>query len=397
MSESSSTAAWVCSAFPEHTFAGPARSPFCPACRAKGLLNLLKPVASANPVSVNIDNADALKVVKLNIPVDIDCSVADNAHVTGKLVCLLDNVKKTELLAAPWRFRLVFTEPGQHTIEVQALDKSSKQVASVKLTVLVEEVLNEIAMSVILMDASSSMGNAPFDEYDVSGIRLVATTAAFGIFDLERMQNNPNAFVAIFKFSDDVKLVLLDSIDKIIARFNRDVDQFTEFLYEELDAMKQGTNINKALSHAYGFVKDFCNNTSADFPLPRYKIMKQQVVKNDMSTLTIPNIRVLMYTDGKQFDKSGGRKLLPNPFKEQPLPGIEHDILIGAFFGPGEDDGSKELQQILSNCPMHDHPQFFLFDEPGKMNDLRYLFKMASGASGFCPVCLQKQQSQAGK
>ena len=99
----------------------------------------------------------------------------------------------------------------------------------------------------------------------------------------------------------------------------------------------------------------------------------------------------MIYTDGMQYDAQGNRELLPNPFKINPLPMLNHDIVIGAFFGQPSDNGCHELQSILSNCPIHNSLQFFLFDKPANIGDLKYLFRMASGASGFCPRCLEKQ------
>jgi hypothetical protein len=92
-----------------------------------------------------------------------------------------------------------------------------------------------------------------------------------------------------------------------------------------------------------------------------------------------------------QFDASGGRILRPNPFMQHPFEGLNHDIVIGAFFGEEEDEGCKELQGLLSRCPIHDELQFFLFDKPARIGNLKYLFRMASGASGFCPKCLEKE------
>jgi hypothetical protein len=73
------------------------------------------------------------------------------------------------------------------------------------------------------------------------------------------------------------------------------------------------------------------------------------------------------------------------------VPLLNHDILIGAYFGQESDQGCAELKTLLSNCPIHNSPQFFLFDKPSNIGNLKYLFRMASGASGFCPKCLEKQ------
>jgi len=125
-------------------------------------------------------------------------------------------------------------------------------------------------------------------------------------------------------------------------------------------------------------------------PIKNYTPMKQIILKHDsVESVAIPNIRVLIYTDGQQFDAQENRTLKPNPFKEHPIPGLNHDILIGAYFGNEDDPGCKELKGLVSNCPRHDYPQFFLFDNPKQMSNLKSLFRMASGASGFCPKCLE--------
>jgi hypothetical protein len=72
-----------------------------------------------------------------------------------------------------------------------------------------------------------------------------------------------------------------------------------------------------------------------------------------------------------------------NPFKNEDV-----DILMGCYFGPGEEEGCRALKEIVSKCPKHDFEQFFLINDPRRIQTLRKLFRMASGASGFCPLCL---------
>ena len=64
---------------------------------------------------------------------------------------------------------------------------------------------------------------------------------------------------------------------------------------------------------------------------------------------------------------------------------------MGAFFGKADDDGCAELRGILSPCPIHGFEQFFLLDQPTKVATLSKIFRMASGASGFCPRCIPKE------
>ena len=251
--------------------------------------------------------------------------------------------------------------------------------------------LREVGLCVLMMDASSSMTDPAFMGSPLTRMRLVSNSAASGIFDLERMQNNPNAYVAGFKFDDRVEMMFMDTVANLIQRFG-DVKTFANFLYDELFKMQQGTDINKALREAYAFVSKFLKKELTGLSFTDYQPMLQRIFKfNSIDTVSIANVRVMIYTDGMQYDAQGNRELLPNPFKINPLPRLNHDIVIGAFFGQPSDNGCHELQSILSNCPIHNSLQFFLFDKPANIGDLKYLFRMASGASGFCPRCLEKQ------
>lgn len=253
----------------------------------------------------------------------------------------------------------------------------------------------EVGLCVILMDASSSMTDPAFKGSPLTRMRLVATNAASGIFDLERMQNNPNAFVAAFKFDDRVELMFVDTISNLLARYDKDVRKFANYIYDELFKMQQGTDINQALHHAHEFIDKFVKKQLPGLPLKNYTPMKQRILKHDsVESVSIPNIRVLIYTDGMQYSNQGDRTLHPNPFKEHPIADLNHDIVIGAFFGQETDEGCTELKGLLSKCPRHDVQQFFLFDSPTQMSNLKSLFRMASGASGFCPKCLEIQLSQ---
>lgn len=270
--------------------------------------------------------------------------------------------------------------PGPETIPVITVTSPEKTR---------EEV--EVGLSVILMDASSSMADTAFEGSPLSRMRLISNSAASGIFDLARMKNNPNAYVAGFKFDDRVEMMFLDTVANLINRY-KDITSFASYLYSELYKMQQGTDINKALQQAHMFVDNFLRKKLPGLPFENYNPMLQRILKyNSVDSVSIPNVRVLIYTDGMQYDANGNRTLQKNPFTEKPLEGLNHDIVIGAFFGKETDEGCTALKGLLSKCPIHDTPQFFLFDNPAQIGNLKYLFRMASGASGFCPKCLEKQ------
>ena len=251
----------------------------------------------------------------------------------------------------------------------------------------------EVGLSVLVMDASSSMLEPAFEGSPLSRLSLVAKTAAYGVFDLQHMQNNPNAFVTIIVFDDRVKNVFPDgpvSIASLIKRFDADVHKFALFLEEELGSMKQGTDINAALNEAYWVVSNFMENKLMSIYDGQYSPVQQTILKfGTIDSVSIPNVRVLIYTDGMQYDARENRTLLPNPFSAHPITGLNHDVLIGAYFGQANEDGAAQLSSLVSKCPVHDVRQFFLIDSPTRINSLQSLFRMASGASGFCPKCLE--------
>lgn len=250
---------------------------------------------------------------------------------------------------------------------------------------------DEVGLCVIMMDASESMTDPAFDGIPLTRLTLVANSAASGIFDLERMMKNPNAFVACFKFDHRVELMFVDTVANLIKRYEK-IEIFADYLYNELFKMLKGTDINKALQQAHLYVTQFLNKQLEGFPVKAYTPMMQRIFKyNSVDAISVPNVRVLLYTDGMQYVSNGSKILNPNPFKQDPVPGLSHDVLIGAFFGPETDQGCKDLRSLVSNCPIHNIPQFFLFDNPAYVGDLKYLFRMASGASGFCPRCLENQ------
>lgn len=261
---------------------------------------------------------------------------------------------------------------------------------------LIEEPCNgpdgekDVGLCVILMDASLSMTEQAFKGNPLTKMQLVCDSAAHGIFSLQRLQNNPNAIVAMFKFDDRIELMLTDSVAGLMKRFHDSEEEFARYLFVEMNKMKQGTDINKALREAHSFVRHFLEKKLDNFPVPVYRPILQPILTYNNKSLTIANIRILIYTDGEQFDANENSHLDPNPFKKDPLPLVDHDIVIGAFFGQESDEGCQQLKSLLSNCPIHNIPQFFLFDRPQYIGDLQYLFRMASGASGFCPVCLEK-------
>ncbi|MEO5889194.1 MAG: Ig-like domain-containing protein [Ferruginibacter sp.] len=306
----------------------------------------------------------------------------------------IDDDKIGEDSTSPFTYNYAITKEEDFVIKVMAwTDVGLSDTAEINVSVTSGGVDPEIGLCIMMMDASASMLDIAYEGISpLTKLRLVATSAAAGIFDLQRMHNNPHAFVAGYKFDDRYELMFMDTVANLINRYDRDVRKFAAYIYEELFKMQQGTDINQALAVAHSFVDKFMKKQLPKFPLPRYTPMIQRILKyNSNQSVAIPNVRVLIYTDGMQFDTRGSKILHDNPFTKDLIPGVNHDIVIGAFFGKENDDGCKELKGLVSKCPIHDVEQFFLFDSPDKIGNLKYLFRMASGASGFCPKCLDKE------
>ena len=150
-------------------------------------------------------------------------------------------------------------------------------------------------------------------------------------------------------------------------------------------------------------MKDFLNKKSP--VLGDYEIFTQNVLRN-LTGINgpVPNVRVFLYTDGLQFVNGKEDKLI-NPFSNpKDFPGDfpqDIDILMGAFFGSeiseDENKGMNELKEVLGVCPEDDEKQFFLVNSPESLITLKNLFHMASGASGFCPKCIEKKIGNVNK
>jgi hypothetical protein len=395
---------WVCQTWKKnpqlfsekHVFDEETDDGWCPVKGSNGKPDyhgILKEEIPSTPSEVVISFPHNNQQFKEGDNITITAEVNPPESDVSKVEFFVDDKNVGEDILTPYTFTYHATK-GPHLIYAKAYKTQGDIVVSALVSIAVAPVtLREVGLSVILMDASESMEEVVYEGSKVTKLRLVANTAASGIFDLERLLNNPNALVAAFKFDDRLEPLFLDTIANLISKFDKDVTRFANYIHDELKKMLHGTDINQALTHAHTFVDKFLKKQVADIPMdPNYRVMMQRILKYGSSdAISIPNVRVLLYTDGKQFDKMGGRILRPNPFIQYPLEGLNHDIVIGAFFGKGTDDGCTELQSLLSKCPIHDELQFFLFDDPSKINNLRYLFRMASGASGFCPKCLEKE------
>jgi hypothetical protein len=242
----------------------------------------------------------------------------------------------------------------------------------------------EIGLCILVMDASGSMNFQAFPNSPALKKHLIAASAAGGIFDLNQTTNIENAYVCGIMFDTKTNLIFMQTVSDILKTYSNP-GNLADFLKSQFNRMRGRTDINKALKFAKEIYDDFMNKgdlSKCNGPANLRPIMHTVFDKNNDKKI-VPNVRVFIYTDGQETEST---KII-NPFKEE-----EVDILMGCYFGPGEEKGCRALREIVSKCPKHDFEQFFLINDPGRIQTLRRIFRMASGASGFCPLCLSDAQ-----
>ena len=248
----------------------------------------------------------------------------------------------------------------------------------------------ELGLCVLMMDGSYSMADPAFPSSDYSGNRydLIARNSATGIWSLKNLTEIDSAYIALCVFAGKPSWIWTKSIKEMITEY-QSRQNFSDFIYETLAKKTpepKTTNINAALNLAYKIFEQFMEGNLKDFGgLTDFKPLEHQVVrqneKGKEDFVTIPNARALIYTDGEHNVTAPIR----NPFEQ-----TEQSILITAFIGEEEESsGIKQMRKLAAICPKHSPSKgFFLFEDAERSQILKGLFRMASGASGFCPSCL---------
>lgn len=241
---------------------------------------------------------------------------------------------------------------------------------------------DEVGLGILIMDVSDSMNQPAFEGTKITRLEMVAKSAAYGVFGLKGMTEPQFSFLHFYKYDHEVTPFLFDNIAHLIERFGTP-ENFEKYLLEELSKRNGQTDINTALKMAYSEVNQFIKGNFK--LLGNYSVKANSVLQYNDEVATIPNVRVLLYTDGLQY-VNGKQDEIKNPFAN-PSDGM-FNVLMGAFIGNEKARGKKMLEDVIGMCPMHNEKQFFLIDKPDKMKTFKDLFKMASGPSGFCPSCL---------
>jgi len=245
----------------------------------------------------------------------------------------------------------------------------------------------EAGLCILLMDASGSMGDSAYQDYSfpskyggdkLTKREVITDVAAKAIFELQPMSKKDSAYLCAIKFDHRQSVMFTDTVTNILNQHGT-AQNLAKFLHDELAEYNGGTDINSALKMAHSFIEKFLNGTVPG--LGNYvPIYHTQFAPKLNKSIDVPNVRVLIYTDGEQLNEYGS---IINPFKN-----MEPDLLMGAYVGQESEKGSRDLKSIIGSCPIHGVQQFFALDNPQKIATLRGLFRMASGTSGFCPTCI---------
>ncbi len=253
-------------------------------------------------------------------------------------------------------------------------------------------------LCVLVCDVSLSMEDTAFPPEPAVKRALVTSAIDLAIRELEQITKAENAYVGIVTFGERATLVndrngtpFIKSIRQIIAEFpsrgdlGRYVDEVIENDLSNVDRSR--TNITAGLELAKNIYDAVVNlETLSQFGFNgEIDIMSHDVFSGQGAIISVPNIRIMAYSDGDHNAENGSP--LSNPFSS-----LSPSPLMTAFIGDekkeGNQNGANQMSQAATKCPIHGHSGYFLINSIDRHARLRNIFKMASGTSGFCPQCL---------
>jgi hypothetical protein len=255
-------------------------------------------------------------------------------------------------------------------------------------------------LCVLVCDASRSMSQPALSATGVTKMTLVANAVERAITELGGITRSENAFIAIVAFGAKASLVTDEQGKPFIKSVRSIVDEFGtglgHYLFDYLENDRGGldrtrTDISAALKLALTITNDATNDagfTRFGVTSPA-KIMRQSdILTSAGRQIAVPNVRVMAYSDGAHNPADGSP--LVNPFAS-----MAPSLLMTAFIG--DETGSREarigadqMKNLATICPQHSKRGYFLINSVDRHAQLRKLFRMASGASGFCPLCLRQ-------
>ncbi len=226
-------------------------------------------------------------------------------------------------------------------------------------------------------------------------VELVAYNAANGIWDLcDGISKADDTYIAVVGFGEDAEILPLPNGNRFIVsatslrEYFDNAQSLEEFLMRSFDDLIEklgtGTNISSGLALAKALYDGLLASDLREFGGPAdVRPIEHSVVRPDHSEVVMPNFRAFIFSDGKH-----NRGALINGFAEGEESQDPWATLMTAFIGAHNDAAVPQMKSLAGTCPYHTRKNFFLINDKDRFQQLRGLFKMASGASGFCPVCL---------
>jgi hypothetical protein len=259
--------------------------------------------------------------------------------------------------------------------------------------------IEDIGLCVLVCDASYSMNDAAFADNPAVKLRLVANAVRRAIVELTQIGRPETAYIAIVAFGGRAELIRDRAgkpFLKSVAEIKRDLDNdIGDYLFDTFD--RDGANVNRGytdISAGLQLARELYD-ASLKGDLSRWGVSAPVTVRQhdifiptEKKQARVPNIRVLIYSDGGHNPSQ--QKPLNNPFAT-----LQPSVLMTAFIGDESTDeqlkqGAEQMKSLANKCPVHQQTGFFLINSVERYAVLRGLFRMASGASGFCPQCLRE-------
>lgn len=257
-------------------------------------------------------------------------------------------------------------------------------------------------LCILVCDVSASMDEAAFTNNPAPKLKLVVGAMQRAIAELQHMAKADTAYIAIVAFGRNAGIVkdpsgkpFFKSVSSIIAEFGERAVDLPGYLYpyfkEDKGKFGRGeTDITGALDHAREIVDCMMRRDLSPLGVNASAQLMEHtdIITQDGQQLSVPNIRVMIYSDGAHGSRVHPQ--LVNAFAD-----LSPSPVMTAFIGDDEGGplvkkGIDQMRSLANICPEHGQRGFFLINEPERHAVLRNLFRMASGASGFCEQCLNR-------
>lgn len=254
-------------------------------------------------------------------------------------------------------------------------------------------------LCVLVCDISGSMSTPAFPGHPAEKLKMVTGAIHKAIAELASITKAENAYIAIVAFGARAALVkdpdgrpFVKPVSEIISQFGEGAVYLPTYLYDYFTNDHGGVDRGATdLSAALKLAREIYDLTLAGDLSPigvnaTARLMDHSdIVTSAGQQISMPNIRVMIYSDGAH---NGSH--LTNAFD-----GLHPSPLMTAFIGDdqaSEDSkiGADQMKLLGNDCPEHGQKGYFLINSPERHAVLRNLFRMASGASGFCPQCLRR-------